>query len=95
LNASQVDSFPSTFKLTGSLNVSQPFWREVFLESPLEKPDPLVLVSQPETPVIAQLRRETIFRYRDETPSHLLSDNFTFLYHLRGKLFRSSTLFRF
>jgi hypothetical protein len=59
------------------------------------KPGPLFLTSQPETTVIAQLRRETIFPHQDEIVHHRLSDNFTVVYHLREKLLRSSSLSRF
>jgi hypothetical protein len=92
LPASQLDAFTSTTKLTGSLNVSQPLRREVFLESSLQKPGPLFHASQAETLVTSQPRHETIFRPRAKPLHHVLPDNFTVLYHLREKLRPRSSL---
>jgi hypothetical protein len=66
--------------------VSQPLWREEFLESSPQSMASLLYASQPETAVTSQLRRETIFRRSKETVHNAFSDNFTVLYDLRKKI---------
>ena len=70
--------------------MSQPFWREVFLESSLQDLGPLVQASQAETLVTGQLPHETIYRFQQEAVYQVVSANFTFVYHLREKFRRSS-----
>ena len=55
-------------------------------------PEPLLHVSQPETPLTGQPRHETIFRPRDKPVHHVPKDNFTVLNHLREKLRPRSSL---
>jgi hypothetical protein len=56
------------------------------------RPGPLLEVSQAETLLTGQPLHETIFRCPQGAVYHVLFDNFTLLYHLRGNLRRISSL---